>query len=265
VNERLGDLDVARRYLDLAFDRCDADSDADATVRANLLQRLAGVAWKQHEEPVAASYAGLAVDLLSTMLGERHLLTAAAQLLHSRLRLARDDFAGAQEQLEAALATRQALLAPGDPQIAEAHLVLGDLYARSGNAGLALGELRTALALYDAAPHQRRGVAQSAARLAAVLAQVGDMEGAVHHARTALEARAAANIGDDAEAAEVLRILGRGCIALGDLTSGRAAFGRALEVLITVYGPEAPETRELREQIAQLAAGKLLAVPPTWN
>lgn len=265
VNERLGDLDAARRYLDLAFDRCDADSDADATVRANLLQRLAGVAWKQHEEPVAASYAGLAVDLLSTMLGERHLLTAAAQLLHSRLRLARDDFAGAQEQLEAALATRQALLAPGDPQIAEAHLVLGDLYARSGNAGLALGELRTALALYDAAPHQRRGVAQSAARLAAVLAQVGDMEGAVHHARTALEARAAANIGDDAEAAEVLRILGRGCIALGDLASGRAAFGRALEVLLTVYGPEAPETRELREQIAQLAAGKLLAVPPTWN
>ena len=47
------------------------------------------------EEAVAASYAGLAVDLLSTMLGERHLLTAAAQILHSRLRLARGDFAGA--------------------------------------------------------------------------------------------------------------------------------------------------------------------------
>lgn len=128
-----------------------------------------------------------------------------------------------------------------------------------------MGELRTALALYDAAPHQRRGVAQSAARLAAVLAQVGNMDGAVHHARTALEARAAANMGDDAEAAEVLRILGRGCVALGDLAGGRAAFGRALEILITVYGPEASETRELRELIAQLAAGKLLVAPPTWN
>lgn len=186
----------------------DAASDPDATVRADLLQRLAGVAWKQRDEAVAASYAGLAVDLLNTMLGERHLLTVAAQLLHSRLRLARGDFAGAQEQLEAALATRQALLPAGDPQIAEAHLLLGDLYARSDNAGLAVGELRTALALYDAAPHQRRRVAQSAARLAAVLAQVGDMGGAVHHARTALEARAAANMVDDAEAAEVLRILG---------------------------------------------------------
>lgn len=54
-------------------------------------------------------------------------------------------------------------------------------------------------------------------------------------------------------------------MALGDLAGGRAAFGRALEIFVTVYGPEAPETRELRELISQLAAGKLLAVPPTWN
>ena len=63
----------------------------------------------------------------------------------------------------------------------------------------------------------------------------------------------------------MLWVLGRGCVARGNLAGGKAALRNALKILAAVCGPDARQTAELRGELAALDGGTLVAIPPTWK
>ncbi|MBX7082465.1 MAG: serine/threonine-protein kinase [Nannocystaceae bacterium] len=201
---RVGDLAGARAAV-ASLESRGPDHQDDAIVRA------AHLALREGSAARAARLFDQATAQARARHGDVHPATAAAQYNAGAAHVDAGDFAGAQQRLQAALATWQAI--------------------------------------YRDVPSEDLGRAH-VALLACGLA-TGDLEGAARHARAALTAYDASVGPGHAGRAEALVGLGVVAFTQGDFETAEIVNGEAVEILRQAWGDEHPETAIARSNYGE--------------